>query len=126
VKVPQNHGEPEPGHQGDSFLGRVDILGRELEGEPLEYHGDPDARLEHREVLPNAGPGPLGEGQQGVGVVGSGLGHAVLEPGRVELVGVMASDVLCPDAATRSVSRAGFPRAPLCCRAECLNRQLFV
>ena len=96
MKVPQNHGEPEPGHQGDGLLGRVDILGRELEGEPLEYHGDPDTRLEHRKVLPNTGPGPLGEGQQGVGVVGGGLGDAMLEPGRVELVGVMAPDIIVP------------------------------
>ena len=63
----------EPGHQGDGLLGRVDILGRELEGEPLEYHGDPDMRLEHREVLPMQALGPWEKDSRALGWLAAAL-----------------------------------------------------
>lgn len=96
VKVPQDDGKPEPGHKGDRFLGCMDIVWRELKREPLKDHADPDTGLKHREVLADAGPRPLGEGQQGIGVFGSGIGHAMLEPVRVELVSILAPDILVP------------------------------
>lgn len=68
MKVPQDHGKPEPGHQGARFLWCMDKLWRELEREPLKYHGDPDTGFKHCEVSANAGPRSLREGQQGIWV----------------------------------------------------------
>ena len=74
----------------------MDILWQELKREPLKDRGDPDTSLKHREVLADVGPRPLREGPQGIWVVGSGFGHAVLKPGRVELVDILAPDILVP------------------------------
>lgn len=69
--------------------GGVLVGGGEGEGEALEDHGDGELGLEDGEVLAHAAAGAEAEGHVGHGVLG-GVGHALGEAGRVELVRVVA------------------------------------
>jgi len=68
--------------------GRVHVFWRELEREALQDHADGQLGLQQREVLADADARPPAEGDEGARVAAR-LGHALGEPPRVELVGVV-------------------------------------
>jgi len=76
----------------EDVVGRVNIRRRELKREALQDHADGQLCLQQREVLADADARSPAEGNEGARVAAR-LGHAVGEPPRVELAGVIPPEV---------------------------------
>jgi hypothetical protein len=63
---PEEHGKAIPGSQREHVPGRVHVIWRQLQREPLQHHGDHGLGLDHGEILADAGPRPSRERQQRV------------------------------------------------------------
>jgi len=72
----------------EDAVGRVNVRRRELKREALQDHADGQLRLQQREVLADADAGSPAEGDEGARVAAR-LGHALGEPPRVEIAGVV-------------------------------------
>jgi hypothetical protein len=95
IHIPDDERHPKLGCQGQEILGLVNILWGEGEGEPPEDHRHDDLHFYDAEALASAHSWAQGERQQRLGILG-GLCEAMLEPHRVELIGVGAPDLLVP------------------------------
>ena len=88
-----HQGHAEARLNGETEHGRVPVPRRRREGEPAQQADQHYLELNHRQVLPDAGPGPVPE-RHVHACRPARRGHTVGEPVRMELAGVGAQTPL--------------------------------
>jgi len=88
-----HQGHAEARLNGETEHGRVPVPRRRREGEPAQHPHQHQLQLRHRQVLPNAGPGPVPEWRVHV-CRPARCGHSVGEPVWAELISVQAPGIL--------------------------------